>query len=168
MDEYKISTFEGWLYCIRESGNLCNEYCDKVDNSLSNKQLVDICLDANGVSFLPQMEAKGTPLPYEVITRRFGSFINGRYTAQHETSKGKYYTSSIYCCFQGNINAETTLLTLLGCDCSVLVKDNHIIQIYCDKNTELDICCPTTSKAIVHYWGKEPEYSGNVELVKEG
>ena len=162
-----ITTFEQWIERIVSCDDLCASYYDKVNKSVSNKALMDIVTDANGMSFLPQMEAKGTPLPYEVITKRFGSFINGRYTAKHETSKGKYYTSSIYCCFQGNINAETTLLTLLGCDCSVLVKDNHIIQIYCDKNTELEICCPSTSKAIVHYWGKEPEYSGNVELVKE-
>lgn len=163
-----ITTFEQWIERIVSCDDLCASYYEKVNKSVSNKALMDIVTDANGMSFLPQMEAKGTPLPYEVITKRFGSFINGRYIAEHKTEKSRSYTSAIYCCFQGNINAETTLLTLLGCDCSVLVKDNHIIQIYCDKNTELEICCPSTSKAIVHYWGKEPEYSGNVELVKEG
>lgn len=162
-----ITNFEEWIKAIVECDDLCATYYDKVKKSVSNKQLMDIVTDSNGMKFLPEMEAKGIPLPYEVITKRFGSFINGRYIAEHKTDKGRGYTSSIYCCFQGNINAETTLLTLLGCDCSVLVKDNHIIQIYCDKNTELEICCPSTSKAIVHYWGKEPEYSGNVELVKE-
>lgn len=162
-----ITTFEDWIKKIVTADELCASYYDKVNKSVSNKGLMDIVTDANGMQFLPQMEAKGMPLPYEVITSRFGSFINGRYIAEHKTDKGNGYTSAIYCCFQGNINAETTLLTLLGCDCSVLVKDNHIIQIYCDKNTELNICCPSTSKAIVHYWGKEPEYSGNVELVKE-
>ena len=162
-----ITTFEQWIERIVSCDYLCASYYDKVNKSVSNKELMDIVTDANGMSFLPQMEAEGTPLPYEVITKRFGSFINGRYIAEHKTEKSRSYTSCIYCCFQGNINAETTLLTLLGCMATVVVKTNHIIQIYCDKNTELNICCPSTSKAIVHYWGKEPGYSGNVELVKE-
>lgn len=163
-----MNAFEEWIKKITLADELCASYYDKVKKSVSNKRLVDIVTDSNGMTYLCEMEQKGMPLPYEVITSRFGSFINGRYIAEHKTEKSRSYTSAIYCCFQGNINAETTLLTLLGCDCSVLVKDNHIIQIYCDKNTELNICCPSTSKAIVHYWGKEPEYSGNVELVKEG
>lgn len=161
-----ITSFEQWIEEIVSTDNLCSDYYEKVKQSLSNKQLVDIVTDANGMSYLCEMDSKGISLPYEIITKRFSSFINGKYTAKHETDNGRYYTSSIYCCFQGDVNAETTLLTLLGCKTTVVVRTNHIIKVYADKNTELNICCPATSKAIVYYWGEEPEYSGNVELVK--
>ena len=162
-----MNTFEEWVRKIVDADELCASYYKKVSKAMSNKQLIDIAMDSNGISYLCEMQAKGIALPYEVITKRFGSFINGRYISEHKNERGNGYSSCIYCCFQGHIKAETTLIMLLGCAATVIVKANHIIQIYCDKNTELNICCPSTSKAIVHYWGKEPEYSGNVELVKE-
>lgn len=163
-----IKTFEQWINRLNESDELCAEYYGKVRKSVSNKQLVDICLDSNGISYLCEMQAKGIALPYEVITKRFGSFINGRYISEHKNERGNGYSSCIYCCFQGNIKAETTLITLLGCNVTVNVNPNHIIQVYADKNTELKICCPETSKAIVHYWGNvRPKVEGNVELIKE-
>lgn len=163
-----MNGFEEWIKKITLADELCASYYDKVKKSVSNKQLVDIVTDANGVSYLPSMEQKGMPLPYEVITSRFGSFINGRYTAEHNSKNGHPYSSQIYCCYHGKIDMSVTLLTLLGCTCSVYVAENHICQIYLDKNCDVNIACPSSSKAIVHYWGdKEPEYSGNVEFVKE-
>lgn len=162
-----IKDFEQWIKMIVDADELCANYYDKVNKALSNKQLVDIALDSNGASYLCEMQSKGLALPYDIITSRFGNFINGKYTSEHKNDKGNGYTSAIYCKYDGNINAETTILTLLGCDCSVLVNNNNVIEVYADKNTDLYICCPNTSLAIVHYWGKEPEYSGNVELIKE-
>lgn len=163
-----MNTFEEWIQKLTCADELCASYYDKVKKSMSNKQLVDIVTDANGMTYLCEMQAKGIPLPYEVITSRFSSFINGRYVAEHKNDKGNGYTSQIYCCYQGKIEMKETLLTLLGCTCSVYVAENHICQIYLDKNCDVIIACPSSSKAIVHYWGdKEPEYSGNVEFVKE-
>lgn len=162
-----ITTFEDWIKQIIGANELCSDYQEKVSKALSNKQLMDIVLDANGVSYLCQMQSKGFALPYEVITRRFGSFINGKYVSEHKNEKGNGYTSKIYCCHRGEIEGNTTLLTLLGCDCMVNVKENHILTVYSDKNTQLSVKCPSSSRVIVHYWGEEPKYEGNVELVKE-
>lgn len=163
-----MNTFEDWIKKIVNANKLCASYYNKVNKSMSNKQLMDIVTDSNGMTYLCEMQAKGFPLPYEVITSRFSSFINGRYTAEHNSKNGRLYTSQIYCCYQGKIEMKDTLLTLLGCTCSVYVAENHICQIYLDKNCDVIIACPSSSKAIVHYWGnREPEYSGNVELIKE-
>lgn len=162
-----INTFEDWIKSIENANELCAEYKDKVSRAFSNKQLMDIVTDANGVSYLCEMEAKGFALPYEVITKRFGSFINGKYIAEHKNDKGNGYTSAIYCCYQGEVDGNTTLLTLLGCDCTIHVKENHIMTIYADKNAEVSVKCPSSSRVMIHYWGKEPKYSGNVELINE-
>lgn len=164
-----VRTFEDWIKLIIGAGELCSTYQDKVDSAVSNKKLVDLVMDANGMSFLCEMQSKGMPLPYEVITRRFGCFINGRYIGEHKTEKGRGYTSAIYCCYEGVVRCDTTLLTLLGCRCDLYVKSNHILQVYADSNTSLNVICPETSKAIVHYWGGgKPAVKGNVELIKEG
>lgn len=163
-----MNTFEDWIKKIVNANKLCASYYNKVNKSMSNKQLMDIVTDSNGMTYLCEMQAKGFPLPYEVITSRFGNFINGKYIAEHQSRNGHTYTSQIYCCYQGKIEMKDTLLTLLGCTCSVYVAENNRCQIYLDKNCDVIIACPSSSEAIVHYWGdKEPEYSGNVEFVKE-
>lgn len=162
-----IKTFEEWIDKVVLADELCAKYYDKVQKSVSNKQLVDLATDSNGISYLCETSAKGLPLPYEVITSRFGSFINGRYVAQHESTKDGSYDSKIYCCYQGDIEGNTTLLAVLGCNGTVLVEENHIMQIYVDKNSTMKVVCPLSSKAIVHYWGKKPICSGNIELIKE-
>lgn len=162
-----INTFEDWIEEILNANKLCSEYKDKVDKAMSNKRLVDIVLDSNGVSYLCEMEEKGIPLPYEVITSRFSSYINGKYVAEHKTENGKEYTSSIYCCYSGDINGDTTLMTVLGSNCNIYVNPNHIIQIYVDRNSKVFIDCPKGSKAIVRYYGEKPTFKGNVELINK-
>lgn len=162
-----ITSFEQWIEKIVSTDNLCSDYYEKVKQSLSNKQLVDIVTDANGMSYLCEMDSKGISLPYEIITKRFSSFINGRHVYKHKSSSGGEYTSVIYCCFNDDIKANTTLITLLGCDCKIFIDDNHFVKIYLDKNCNSMIECPPTSKAIVYYWGKEPKFIGNVELVNK-
>lgn len=162
-----ITTFEEWIDKVVLADELCAKYYDRVQKSVSNKQLVDLATDSNGISYLCETSAKGLPLPYEVITSRFSSFINGRYVAQHRSTDGGNYDSKIYCCYQGDIKGDTTLLAVLGCTANIIVNDNHIMQIYVDKNSAVKVDCPLNSKAIVHYWGKKPKYSGNVELIKE-
>lgn len=164
-----IKTFEDWIKSIVNAGELCKDYQGLVGDAISNKQLFDIACDANGISYLCDMDSKGYTLPYEVISERFKSFINGRYISEHKNKKGNSYTSKIYCCFNGKIKGDTTLISLLGCKCDVTVGNNHIIQIYADKNTELNVICPKTSKAIVHYWGDKifNFCDTNVEFIKE-
>lgn len=161
-----VNTFEDWINRLVESDEICTEYYKKVKKSLSVKQLFDSGCDTNGIEYLCIMDAKGMPLPYEIVTSKFGSFINGRYISEHKASNGDSYKSSIYCCYQGEIKADVTILGLLGCKADVYVGENNVVTIYADKNCDLNIACPLGSIARVHYWGKEPEYSGNVELIK--
>ena len=56
---------------IMANGLLCEEYTERVRNAKSKKQLFEICCDANGARFLPEMRAKGYPLDYDVIHEEF-------------------------------------------------------------------------------------------------
>lgn len=163
-------TFEDWISKISGSGSLCAEYKNKVDAAQSNKQLVDIVMDANGMSYLPEMISKGMPLPYDVIKNRFAPFINGRYIGHTTNSKGHEYTSAIYCGYTGDINnAGTTLLTLLGCSCVVNVSNNSYIHIYVDGHSKVQVNCPKTSHAIVEKWDSaEVSVSGDVKITAHG
>lgn len=161
--------FKTWINTVIKTGNLCEDYKVKVDDANSKKQLLDIVLDANGVSYLCEMETKGYPLPYETIHRQFGSYINGRYKAEYKNEKGNGYTSSIYCCYaEEEMLVDTTLTTMLGCNTDVYIRENDFVRIYADKNCELHISCPPSSRCIVDYWdgAHVVVHKGNVELIK--
>lgn len=147
-------TFEQWVNDISEAGLLCTEYKAKVGMSMSNKQLIDIAMDANGMTYLCKMAGKGHGLPYSVITSRFAPFINGRYVSRHRSKNGREYTSAIYCRYDGLIDdAKVTLLTILGSKCTIEVSPYHVIRVYVDSKSDVDIKCPETSEAYVEYWG---------------
>ena len=161
--------FKTWINKVIESGNLCGEYKDKVDDAKSKKQILDIVLDANGSSFLQEMQAKGMPLPYETINNEFRSYINGRYKAEFKNDKGNGYSSSLYCCYaEDELLIDTTLTTMLGCNTDVYIRNNDFVKIYADKNCELHISCPESSRCIVEYWdgARIFVHRGVVEMIK--
>lgn len=162
-------SFNEWIKKVIETGNLCGGYTDKVHEAKSKKKLMDVCLDSNGASWLPEMQAKGMPLPYETILKEFGSYINGRYKAEFKNEKGHGYTSSIYCCYaEDECLIDTTLTTMLCCNTDVYIRENDFVKIYADKNCELHISCPDSSRCIVEYWegAKIVVHRGVVEKIK--
>ena len=65
-----------WIKKMVDSGFTCDAYTGKLNSSVSKKDIIDVCLDANGITFLCDMQAKGLPLPYENILREYGVYIN--------------------------------------------------------------------------------------------
>lgn len=161
--------FNEWLCKVRDCGLLCETYADKVDEAKSKRQLMNVVLDSNGVSYLCEMDSKGLALPYEVILKSFSSYVNGRYVSEHKNDKGNGYTSCIYCCYSDSdtIEINTTLTTLLGCSANVYIKDNDFVKIYADKNCDLRIFCPSSSRCIIEYWrGARIEVMDNYDKVE--
>lgn len=164
-----MDRFKEWISSLKEKALLCETYCDKVDNAKSKLELVRSVLDANGSSFLQEMQAVGFPLPYDVICSVFRSYINGRYKAEFKNDKGNGYTSSLYCCYaEDELLIDTTLTTMLCCNTDVYIRQHDFVKIYADKNCELHISCPPSSKCIVEYWDGAHivVHKGNVELIK--
>lgn len=149
-----MDNFKKWVALLKENGLLCDMYSEKVDNAKSKLELVRCCLDANGVDFLQEMQSAGFPLPYEVVCSVFRSYINGRYVAEFKNDKGNGYTSCVYCCFSdfADIHIETTITTILGCKSNIWVSENDFVRLVIDKNCELAIHVPDSSRCIIDYW----------------
>lgn len=161
--------FNMWLNSVIKSGNLCNEYKDKAVSAKSKMELIRLCFDANGASYLQEMQSKGFELPYEVICSKFGSYINGKYIAEYVNEKGNGYTASLYCCFSDSdhIDIQTTITSILGCKTLIRVRENDFVRIFVDKNCELTIDCPLSSRCLVEYWkGAKIEVNGNYDKVE--
>ena len=162
-------TFNDWIKEIISSGNLCAGYTDMVMDAKSKLQLFRICLDANGCSYLPEMDEKGYALPYDVILNEFKNYINGNYIAEFRNERGSGYTSALYCCYSdGNrIDVVTTLATFLGCsNVELHIAENNFAHLYLDKNCDVKIFCPQSSHVIVDYWSNaKVSVHGNKENV---
>lgn len=155
-----------WLEQVTKSGNLCEQYQNKAERTMSLKAYFDFATDANGASFIPEMQSKGFILPYEYICEHFSSFINGKYVSVHHNHDRSEYTTEVYCCHRGQINARTTILTLLGCNCIVKPEKHAVITIYADKNTTLTIDDNESLEVKVEYWGEKPIVNGDGHNVK--
>ena len=162
--------FENWISKIIESGNLCSGYTDKVLNAQSKLQIMRTVLDANGCSWLPEMDKKGMPLPYSVILSEFKNYINGNYIAEFRNERGSGYSSTLYCCYSDSnrIDVTTTIITLLGCGGGIElhIAPNNFCHIYLDKNCDVKVFCPDNGRAIIDMWdGAKCSIHGNNDRV---
>lgn len=145
-----------WLSKIQREGLVCSDYMRRIQSVKSKKQMIDLLLDANGVSFLPEMDAKGHPLPYEWFTSDFKSYINGLYKAEHTSKNGGKYDSKVYCCYTGNnydIEIDTTITLMLGCTADVWIEAHTFVKLYVDKNCSLMLHGHPSARVIVECWG---------------
>lgn len=150
--EYK--DFQEWFADIVENGLICEEYKNKIFKRRSKLNIIQTVLDANGVSFLQEMNEKGFGLPYEVIMKQFKSYINGRYKAEFSKGDRIFYTSRLYCCYQEEVLIDSTVTTLLGCKCDITIEDYDFVKIYLDSNCDVRINCPKNARCLVECWGK--------------
>jgi hypothetical protein len=138
------------------NGLLCGEYTERVRKSMSKKQLFEVCADANGVTFLAEMRAKGHPLPYEVIREDFEKYINGKHKPVYGNLVGRHYTSAIYCManfVENNILVDTTLACFLCCVNVVYIKSFNFARIVVDQNSKIKVYCPDNANAVIEVFG---------------
>lgn len=165
--------FTDWLNELEERELLCEDYSSRIANAKSKKQLVDLGLDANGISYLCEMQQKGCALPYETILSEFKNFINGNYIFESEpSSDGVTYTCELYCCYHSDdhVDVRTTAVTFLGCVVRLILTPNSVSKIYLDTNSSVEIVCPPSAKSKVYLYGDAKARvvgcSKNVELKK--
>ena len=124
MDE----TLQEFLRNAKRLG-LCEEYTDKWTAAKSKKQLLDVALDANGLSYVANAVAKGY-LTAGYICSAFAPFINGKYVRDKDG-----YTSALYCsdgkenCV-AEINATTTALLAIDFIGTINIPKNRICEIH--------------------------------------
>ena len=148
--------FINWLKDIIDKGSICSEYTNKINSALSKKQIVDIGLDANGISFLLEIGSKGVEVPYYCIERDFHNFINGNYVFESKPNKkGFTYTTELYCNYSDKepINVRTTAISLLNSIARLTIKDYSCNSIYIDTNSFAEITIPDNAFCNIHLYG---------------
>ena len=110
---------------------ICDEYAILWDNSGSKKHLVDLAFSMKGIDYICDAIAKGWGISPQYICNKFGAYINGKYLYDNK------YTSTLYCMYNGDIECDTTALTLIDCKVVVTIPEYHICEIYATGNTEI-------------------------------
>lgn len=161
-------TFREWINNLMSVGLLCEDYTDRVNSALSRKQIADIGLDANGISYICRMAQKGYPLPYETLLKEFKNFINGKYIYESKPNdRGYSYKTEMYVCCSDSIDVRTTSIALLDCKTKLNLKEYAVVNIHVDKNCEIEINCPLSARCRVYLYGDaKVNILNNAEKVK--
>lgn len=133
-----------------KENNLCEEYSLKWDGCRTDKELIDMALGVKGVHFMAGLSNTEEGLDTDAIKSRFTEYINGRYK-----SRQKGYNSSMYVGVDGGIiEADTTLLLAIGCNCTVKVPPFFCAQVYLDRGCrEVEMLLGKGSFAEVYTFG---------------
>lgn len=114
--------------------NLCSEYVQKWDACGSHKQYVDLALSSKGVDYLCDSIAKGWGVSPQYVIEKFDNFINGKYVSQQEG-----YTSELFCLYNGDITARTTVITAIESNITITVPEYHICNIYISGKSTVNV-----------------------------
>lgn len=116
-----MSTFQDFIE--KSKVNLCKEYTDKLNRAGSKKAMLDLALDANGLSWTAEAIAKGE-LSVDTIANDFKPFLNGRYI---RVANG--YSSALYCDIDSEITITTTCALIVDYKGTIRI-DRPIAELY--------------------------------------
>ena len=104
---------------------LCTSYKDKWDEATSKEALMDMALDSNGVETLADAAAFGWGLDIQYMKRTFSDYINGKWKRNKDG-----YTSCLYVDFNGQIEQDCTLTTVLSSKVEFHVPEGSVCKLY--------------------------------------
>ena len=127
-------TLDEWVRMAVHRNMICGEYSAKVEMAHSRHDIFRILCDANGVSFIAELENAGITIPYDILKKDFVNFLNGKKIMEYDG-----YTSCMYCDYEEPIRVETTLVSLLRCKCDITVPNNRYPSIILNKDCDVTI-----------------------------
>ena len=137
-----MNTFQEFIE--KSKSTLCAEYTEKLNKAGSKKAMIDLALDANGLSWTAESVAKGE-LSSDTIAEDFKPFINGKYI---RTADG--YTSALYCKKKDGIDITTTCALIVDCR-GVIRVDRPVAELYLAKS-DVTILAKNGSKVYVYLY----------------
>ena len=126
---------------------LCDEYASKLEKTYYSKAgMFDLLCDSNGFNYLQELQMKGVETPYEYINTFFERYVNGKYTYKATGENGEFlYDGRMYCCFDDTLFGCVSLLSILKCNCKIIVPKFSSLQIAIDGNSSVEISSDETS-----------------------
>lgn len=113
---------------------LCTGYKNKWDVATSKEALMDIALDSNGVELLTDAHSFGFGMDIQYMKRTFSDYINGKWKRSKDG-----YTSCLYVDFNGQIEQDCTLTTVLASKVEFHVSKGNVCKLYVGGGSTVNI-----------------------------
>lgn len=104
---------------------LCGPYKDKWDEATSKESLMDIAFDSNGIEMLADAASFGWGMDIQYMKRTFSDYINGKWKRCKDG-----YSSCLYVDYDGKIEQECTITTVLSSKVTFNVPKGHVCKLY--------------------------------------
>jgi hypothetical protein len=112
------------------------------------------------------MQFKNREMPYEIMRDYFKDYINGQYIASFPNcNNSKTYTGTLYMDITDRLDVVTNYVTLFNCKCDVYIPENTVVSMCIDKNCDIKIYCPPSSKCKIDSYGRAISNTSNVRIV---
>lgn len=113
---------------------LCGGYKDKWDSATGKEALMDMALDSNGVEMLADAAAFGWGMDIQYMKRTFYDYINGKWKRSKDG-----YTSCLYVDFNGRIEQDCTITTVLASKATFHVPEGSVCKLYVGGESTVNI-----------------------------
>lgn len=134
---------------MERSGHVCPEYMRRLSAAERREEIFRILCDVNGGAWLMEMHARGVSLPVNDFREEFKSFINGGYTMEYPQG----YTSELYCGYEGDVIAHTTLIYAFLSALDVDVPANTYPTLILSAGSTADIVLHPTARLNIELYG---------------
>lgn len=131
--------------------NLCAEYKGYWQSaSRDKKRLVDLVLAQQSLPHFLTYCHEGKGLSEEYITRNFGEYINGKYTAVDVDGVQGGYKTEIYVGFKHVLSLSDDVSCFMWCDIPQLeIKPTKAVKIYAGCSTDISLVCGGYNNVVI-------------------
>lgn len=124
---------------------ICKDYAARIQAAATKRDYFRILCDANGISFVGELQKKGLLLPLQEFKEEFKPFVNGAQIIRYDNG----VTSKLYIDYNDNIIADTTLMSIINCKCVIDIPNYHYPRIVIDQNSDVIINIGTGVRATI-------------------
>lgn len=149
---------------MSRNGQVCSDYMRKLAAVETKEDLFRVLCDANGGSWLFDAHMKGVPLPIEQFMSEFGGYINGQRVVVYPQE----YTGQMYCRYNGELTANTTLVYLLECNADITVPKNSYPSVILSNGSKARFAMEPGARLNIECYGNASwVLSGDMTRVRE-
>lgn len=143
-----VKSVESFFERAKANTPACKEYSLKVMHAKSKIEIFKAALEVQSVEFLCKAIDEGWGITSDEICADFAPYINGKCVYDEE------YTSELYCRFNGEIKAKSTVYCLIDSDCVLNLEEEwRLCKLYVVGDSHIKI--EGKGSAFIDFCGKD-------------
>ena len=146
----KVTTIKDWIDLMVAQNAVCPEGVRRLAYCSTKTDVFRVLCDSFSSEWLHEMMLKGIPLPLDQFAKEYAAFVNGNRVMEYGE---KGYTSKIYVKYKDLVVADTTIVSLLDCQCGVEIPKNKFPRIIVSPHSKVAITMGIGSRLALDVFG---------------